>query len=173
MPPVWVWSVCFLYCQHRFVLKSTWSQKCLQWNLLIRTLDKWHLHITDIKLWSQNVLHSNLLFRHLKGPDTSVFRNQDVQPLMVPVHHSLLKLPAFSGQCWIIINSLLQWRIEWYTHGTSSAHPAPLNLNGPNHWLLEKTYFLLSYYNIRHMKYIFYHYVEQLKRPPKSNDMIA
>ena len=36
-----------------------------------------HLHITDIKLLSRIFLHLKLVFRHLKSPDTSVFRNQD------------------------------------------------------------------------------------------------
>ena len=36
-----------------------------------------HLHITDIKLLSRIFLHLKLVFRHLKNPDTSVFRNQD------------------------------------------------------------------------------------------------
>ena len=36
-----------------------------------------HLHLTDIKLLSRIFLHFKLIFRHLKNPDTSVFRNQD------------------------------------------------------------------------------------------------
>ena len=47
-----------------------------------------HLHITDIEPLSRIFLHLKLVFRHLKNPDTSVFRNS--VSIRTAIYHNML-----------------------------------------------------------------------------------